>query len=509
MQSLERFCVAIVPSFLHHLIEPRSTQHVPRKLHSIAALDGLRGWACLLVFNFHFFFTYTHKTAVGWGFDEENRGIHQLPIIHMLISGHVMVTIFFVISGYVLSYKPLKLLRSHSWEQAFHTLASSTFRRGLRLYIPSTVGTLCVFIGVRLGFYRYSTWVRDEGHTILGTNEQHPPFFESFIEQFVDWYLTVAHLLDPWNWNLNYNFYNPHLWTIPVEFRCSMVLFLTIICLSRFRAWIRLSLVSCLICYCIRWGRWDVVLFLSGMLMAEVDIIHGIWETPLSAPLPSSTTIPLQNLHEHEPVHDDINNNLINHLDDSNCTTNTNDIENAHYTAPTIGSSRASHRSPRRRLLWLSIFIVGLFIGSSPNNSPHHTPFYRTLASTLTPSTYPEPHRFLQSLGAIIIVCSINHSVDLQKLFTNALAQYLGRISYAFYIVHGPILHSLGYALMPNIWALTGKETDAQYCFGFAIGWLVCLPVSIWAGDIFWRAVDVPTVKFSRWAEARLLVAGL
>lgn len=70
-------------------------------------------------------------------------------------------------------------------------------------------------------------------------------------------------------------------------------------------------------------------------------------------------------------------------------------------------------------------------------------------------------------------------------------------------------MHSLGYALMPNIWALTGKETDAQYCFGFAIGWLVCLPVSIWAGDMFWRAVDVPTVKFSRWAERRLLVDGL
>ncbi|KAL2369735.1 acyltransferase [Blastomyces gilchristii SLH14081] len=495
MYYLDRFCLAIVPSFLRHLVEtPSNKDHAPlQKLHTIAALDGLRGWACLLVFNFHFLFTYTDKTAVGWGFGEDNWGIHQLPIIHMLISGHVMVTIFFVISGYVLSYRPLKLLRNRSWAQAFHTLASSTFRRGLRLYIPSIVGILCVLIAVRLGFYHYSTWVRDQGHTILGINEQHPPYFVSFIDQVADCYLTVVHLIDPWNWGLYYNFYNPHLWTIPVEFRCSMVLFLTIICVSRFRTWIRLTLVSGLLYYCIRWGRWDLVLFLSGMLMAEVDIIHGLWEDRLPILL-TSTPIPLENQHEREPSHDGTN--------------NSNNIESAQYTTPTSDSCFTRHRSPHR-LLWVTLFIIGLFIGSSPNSAPQHTPFYRTLASTLTPSTYPEPHRFLQSLGAIMIVWSINRSADLQKLFTNALAQYLGRVSYAFYIVHGPILHSLGYALMPNIWALTGKDTDAQYCFGITIGWLICLPVSIWAADMFWRGVDVPTVRFARWVERRLLVTGL
>ncbi|OJD11975.1 hypothetical protein AJ78_07358 [Emergomyces pasteurianus Ep9510] len=510
MQPLERLFVAISPSFLHHLIKPTSKHHAPQKLHKIAALEGLRGWACLLVFNFHFLFTYTHKTGVGWGLDENNLGIHQLPFIHMLISGHVMVTLFFVISGYVLSYKPLKLLRSHSWEQAFHTLASSTIRRGLRLYLPSIAGTFFVFIAVRLGCFRYSTWVRDEGHTILGTNEQHPPYFESFIEQFGDWYLTVSHLLDPWNWNLYYNFYNPHLWTIPIEFRSSMFLFLTILSVSRFRAWIRLTLVSCLLFYCIRWGRWDVVLFLSGMLMAEVDLIQGIWENPLAIPSNSSDSNPLQILREHELAHDNTNSPVDHHLDTFHSTTGTDDHEDAQYTTYVTGSSSgwSCHHTPNR-LLWLSLFIVGLFIGSSPNNSPQHTPFYRTLSSILTPNTYMEPHRFLQSLGSIIIVFSLNRSADLQRMFTNALAQYLGKISYAFYIVHGPILHSLGWSLMPNIWEVTGKETDAQFCVGLLIGWLICLSVSIWVADLFWRGVDTPAVKFAKRVERQLMVAGL
>ncbi|KAK2809235.1 hypothetical protein FQN50_004071 [Emmonsiellopsis sp. PD_5] len=492
MSSLKSLSIALVPSFLRHWVEP-GRPAPPEKLHSIAALDGLRGWACLLVFNFHFLFTYTDKTAVGWGFDDENWGLHQLPIIHLLISGHVMVTIFFVISGYVLSYKPLKLLRNHSWEQAFHTLASSTFRRGLRLYLPSIIGIFFVLIAVRLGCYDYSTWVREEGHTILGIDEQHPPILEDFSVQFADWYLTVVHLIDPWNWNLYYNFYNPQLWTIPVEFRCSIVLFLTILTVSRFRVWIRLTLVSSLLWYCIRWGRWDLVLFLSGMLMAEIDLIHGIWENtaPPPTPIPLDDNIPLQNGHNiNSPPDNDDN--------------YTNDLEKAHYhptqTSPPWTTSRT---------IWIAIFIIGLFIGSSPNSSPGKTPFFRTLALTLTPKYYPEPHRFLQSLGAVIIVCSINHSPDLQQLFTNSLAQYLGKISYAFYIVHGPILHSLGYSIMPTIWGYTGKATDAQYCFGFLVGWCVCLPVSIWVADIFWRGVDVPSVKFARWVERRLLVGGL
>ncbi|KAK2752591.1 hypothetical protein FQN55_006704 [Onygenales sp. PD_40] len=490
MSSLKSLSIALVPSFLRHWVEPGQPAP-PEKLHSIAALDGLRGWACLLVFNFHFLFTYTDKTAVGWGFDNENWGLHQLPIIHLLISGHVMVTIFFVISGYVLSYKPLKLLRNHSWEQAFHTLASSTFRRGLRLYIPSIIGIFFVLIAVRLGCYDYSTWVREEGHTILGIDEQHPPIFEDFSVQFADWYLTVVHLIDPWNWNLYYNFYNPQLWTIPVEFRCSIILFLTILTVSRFQVWIRLTLVSSLLWYCIRWGRWDVVLFLSGMLMAEIDLIHGIWENtaPPPTPIPLDDNIPLHNGHN---------------INSSDIDDYTNDLEKAHYQ-PT----QASPPWTTRRTFWIAIFIIGLFIGSSPNSSPGKTPFFRTLAITLTPKYYPEPHRFLQSLGAVIVVCSINHSPDLQQLFTNSLAQYLGKISYAFYIVHGPILHSLGYSIMPTIWRYTGKATDAQYCFGFLVGWCICLPVSIWVADMFWRGVDVPSVKFARWVERRLLVSGL
>ncbi|CAI7602952.1 unnamed protein product [Penicillium bialowiezense] len=424
-----RLTVALTPSFLQHWVggEPPAAS----KLHAIAALDGLRGWACLLVFNFHFLFTYTWKVAIGWGFGGENFGIHQLPFVHMLISGHIMVAIFFVLSGYVLSYKPLKTIRSRSFDQTFTTLASGTFRRAFRLYIPALTGIFCVFVAVRLGLYNYSHAVIREGHTILGTNEQHPRVLKTFSKQSDDLWDTVATLLNPFDYALYYNYYNPHLWTIPLEFRSSLILFVVIMGTSRLVSAVRMTIVSGLIWFCMRYGRWEMVMFLSGMLMAEVDLINGTWEqAPRSAAEDEKTTI------------------------------------------------RLGPSSKVTLTVWL-----------------WH----------ITPYTYPEPHRFAQTIGAAIIVFSINHSPDIQKLFTNPLSQYLGKISFAFYVVHGPILHCLGYALMPNIWNITGKETNFQYCLGFLIGWLICLPVAIWMGDVFWRVVDIPSVKFARSLEDRLI----
>jgi peptidoglycan/LPS O-acetylase OafA/YrhL len=458
-----KLTVALTPSFLQHWVGGEAPP--PAKLHAIAALDGLRGWACLLVFNFHFLFTYTWKVAVGWGFGGENFGIHQLPIFHMLISGHIMVAIFFVLSGYVLSYKPLKTIRNRSFDQTFTTLASGTFRRVFRLYIPAIVGILCVFVAVRLGLYNYSHGVIREGHTILGTNEQHPFVFKSFTEQSDDLWLTLATLMNPFDYNLYYNYYNPHLWTIPLEFRSSLILFIVILGTSRLVAPVRMTVVSALIWFCMRYGRWEIVLFLFGMLMAEVDLINGTWEQPK------------RNTTEEEKTTIRLN----------------------------TGSKVTINVS--RRWLWITIFIVGLYFGSCPNIGFKWTPFYMWLWH-VTPKTYPEPHRFAQTIGAVLIVFSINHSPDIQKLFTNPFSQYLGKISFAFYVVHGPILHCLGYSIMPSIWSYTGKETDFQYCLGFLLGWLICLPIAIWMGDIFWRLVDIPSVKFARSLEDRVISKG-
>ncbi|KAK9415504.1 hypothetical protein SUNI508_10344 [Seiridium unicorne] len=42
--------------------------------------------------------------------------------------------------------------------------------------------------------------------------------------------------------------------------------------------------------------------------------------------------------------------------------------------------------------------------------------------------------------------------------FNSSIAQYLGRVSYSIYIVHGPLIHTVGYAVFPFFWSITGME---------------------------------------------------
>lgn len=452
IRLLRKLGIALLPSFVHQRTHGES--HQPERLHAFAALDGIRGFACFFVFIFHLLFTYGDTCQFGYGYGEDNYWIHQLPILRLVYSGHAMVAIFFVLSGYVLSHKPLKMIRSRLWNRVLHTVTSSTFRRALRLYLPTVFSSFVVMLSIRIGVFRYATEVADDGETLQGTNEEHPEYFDTFYEQFWDWASVIGRTADHWSYNIWYNHYDPHLWTIPVEFRSSIVLFGTIIALAKSRAAYRLTLLFGFICFCVWWDRWEVTLFLAGMFIAEIDLILGIAE-------------PLIPLNEKAPQN----------------------------------SGRILQQF--RRWLWIAIFVVGLYLASSPNMFPEETPGYRYLTS-LVPYYYTPKYRFWPSIGGVLIIWSVNNSKHLQPMFTNSLAQYLGRISYAFYIVHGPILHSLGYSIMPTTWKLTGKETIPQYCLGFFLGFLVILPVVFWTADVFWRFIDIPSVKFARWVETKM-----
>jgi hypothetical protein len=65
--------------------------------------------------------------------------------------------------------------------------------------------------------------------------------------------------------------YNGHLWTIPVEFCGSIVVFVTVLGLSGGKrdGWMRILIGMGLVGNSLVNGRWDVSLFLGGMVLAE------------------------------------------------------------------------------------------------------------------------------------------------------------------------------------------------------------------------------------------------
>lgn len=120
----------------------------------------------------------------------------------------------------------------------------------------------------------------------------------------------------------------------------------------------------------------------------------------------------------------------------------------------------------------------------------------------LIPSGYTDPKRFPHTLGALLVVYALMRSPALRKPFMLSFPQYLGKISFALYVVHGPMIHIVGLAVTPTIWKyVTGLETTGQWVFGLVLGSLVLVACVLVAADTFWRTVEVWSVDVARRVE--------
>lgn len=254
--DLRDVVVQILPSPLHPLCGQDIIPKNERK--ETAFLDGMRGTAALSVFFYHFALPYYQPSMhYGYGFHDE-RSLLQLPIVRLLYSGPPIVYIFFVISGFALSIKPLEHARGGylSRDDLLTVLASLTFRRAIRLFLPPLISTLLVMFGVRLEIFGDP----------YGKN---PEKLTSWWLQFSDWAkFYFFELANPWTWQVQMSklTYGAHLWTLSVEFRASLILVLLLVGLSGVYL-LPFSIVFA--AYCIAYERIDVALFVGGLVCAQ------------------------------------------------------------------------------------------------------------------------------------------------------------------------------------------------------------------------------------------------
>ncbi|PQE29050.1 hypothetical protein CJF30_00004089 [Rutstroemia sp. NJR-2017a BBW] len=342
-----------------------------------------------------------------------------------------MVSIFFVMSGYALAYKPLTLIRQGLWADLLDNMSSAIFRRGMRLFLPTTISTLIVLLTVCLGIDDFPGY-----RNLPGFIEARPKHLQSIIEQFTDWadFVTLE-LMNPWSWRVFDYRYDSHLWTIPIEFRASMILFLVIIGLARTRTTVRFALAAASFVYCMWCQKWEVALFIAGMCMAEMQQIQ----------LERGVLL----------------------------------IRQAWLAT----------------FIWSTVIICGLFLLSFPIRHSSDTPGFMVLS--MVTSHYWNWHTY----GAILVVWSASNCGFLQKPFTTPFAGYLGRISYAMYLVHGPVLHSVGYGVVSTIWGHWGPE---HHQLGLVTSFVLIAPVVFWVADIFWRTVDDPSMRIAKYLYLKL-----
>ena len=175
--------IAILPLPIASCLAPHL--YNPARIHATSYLDGLRGIASFIVFLHHYSFLVPPCSAY-YGVDTtETRSwsVIQLPFIRVIHSGRPMVHVFFVLSGFVLSRKPLKLARAGNYSDLHTTLSSSIFRRGLRLFLPAVASTFTAFLLICAGWHHQQ------------------PIDVGLWTQMCYWASVMFHITQGWRWD--------------------------------------------------------------------------------------------------------------------------------------------------------------------------------------------------------------------------------------------------------------------------------------------------------------------
>ena len=424
----------------------------PKQLRRTAYLDGLRGFAAFIVYWHHHQLWAREAISLGgvfenaYGYDKQYY-LATLPWVRTFFTGgHFAVTIFFVLSGYVLSAKPLQLIQAGEHAKLADNVTSALFRRWLRLNIPLIGTTFCYF----------TMW------HLFGIRAV-PDAKSSYREELWNWYMEFKNFTfifnqggDPW---FVYNF---HSWSIPVEFRGSIVVYTAVLALSKCRKNARLLCEVVLLWYFMYVvDGWFCALFMSGMILCDLDHLSDTKNLPVFF----------------------------------------------------------SYFEPVSQGFFYALFIIAVYLGGVPSHNSdinvlRKSPGWYHL-SLLKPQAVFDYKWFYLFWAATFLVASVQRIHWLKTFFETRFCQYLGRISFSLYLVHGPVLWTLG----DRLYAAVGwpKEIHATTLPGwinrfplskagplglelsFLLPHLILLPLTLWLAELATKLFDEPSLKFSQW----------
>lgn len=265
--------------------------------------------------------------------------------------------------------------------------------------------------------------------------------------------------------------YSYQLWSIPVELKGSFITWFVILGLHQARPFLRVILMSAISVYFFARQHNYSALFIAGVVLAELFLSHA--ETSpkpgLDKPTPESESA-----------------TVFPHLG-SNKTF-------SHLSAKLLSSKSKD----------VLLFTFALFLCSYPRQGGSTALFWNHLSAflSLLLSSKPTDPRIIDifmNSGCILLVYVVSRSLFLQRIFTTPLAKYLGRISFALYCVHVPIICLFGFRSFILLRASSLGEQG-----GFLVAVLLLAVVVVWAADVFTREVDDPSVRISRWIEKKV-----
>ncbi|RDW62119.1 hypothetical protein BP6252_11552 [Coleophoma cylindrospora] len=416
------------------------------QLRKTSWLDGVRGVAALGVYIFHAMGCWASVVA-AWHADKDQNNILQLPILRtVFVSGGTAVSLFFALSGYVLTQNSLRWIRGGFSHQVYPAVSSSLFRRGFRLYLPPVILTFCEMVATRFGFM--------------------PPLNFAFVPepslsaQFKDWLAETNRLINPiYNCRVSlrglviHPKYDAVIWTIPIEFYGSLVCYLLLFVLARVRnSGIRMGLVALFSGFCMALGSWNLFCFSAGMLIADLNL--------------------------------------------------------GQEGSDKITSIQLSRRNIIWSLVFaMAFYVAGFPALIVPEAKLNPMPGFETLRTLIPMSLSMEDHsRFWWSLSGVALLLSISQLTQLKGMFESNICQYLGKISFSLYLVHEFCIVLFGLSIQRLLLHLLNIEPHANTVLYWVLcgTWYTLFTVVVFAiAARVEKWVDAPSVRVARWLEGK------
>lgn len=326
------------------------------------------------------------------------------------------------------------------------------FRRWMRLFLPSFVATFIALVLVRMGRLPYVAR------------------YEFLYEQIWDWMKDCAVLSNPFAGPRGYKIafnsefssrYVDPLWTIPLEFRGSIVLYAVCMGTCKLRAGVRMGVTAMLVVGCYIWSSIFVALFLGGMGIADLNL----WRSARGEGfvLPSSQQEQQQEM------------DLV-----------------------------PSLKSRKERVGWITLFVSSLFLLNQPDDFPTTIVYPWPYLRSLVPSHLMQEHdqlaqHFWLSIGALLFVLCLDNYPTLQKPLRWDITQYLGDVSFGVYVMHVLLMWAWWQPIMLPFWVQHFGDGEVAWW----VVWMLYTGLILWVGELFSR-VDARIVGFGKWLQWRI-----
>ncbi|CCG84271.1 protein of unknown function [Taphrina deformans PYCC 5710] len=286
---------------------------------------------------------------------------------------------------------------------------------------------------------------------------------ETYLLEIVHWVSVVIAVSYPLS-EIAWMDYNPHTWTIPHEFRGSMYVFMSLLATHKMTKAVRLCTLFVCACWTHLSGSWACSTFLAGIVLAEIDLLRDD-EWPQW-----SWLCFLQN---------------------------------------------------NKGKLYMILIPFALHLGGQPmlafgalSIDQYLDTYGFYYLGCMLPSAYLlKINDFWYTIGALIIVTATMNLPSFRALFEMRFTQYLGRISFGFYLVHGPVMFLLG----ERLYAATGVSVSNRVPIsawnniwefghvgpmGLELNFLCChvilLPLTFYLAELCTKFLDEPSIKIAR-----------